>query len=184
MALVGTATVGALAGGIRVWERASELGRSRQATLLGLEQLRRDLQHARTFLPIPFDGNYEQISFASLGRARFDDEGLPELGRRGYFLDERTHILCRSFVPYRLIKRVRLTDRCQTVAEDVTRLRFSYFGSLEEGDAADWSDRWTASRAPLAIRVDLSVQQRGRSPMQQSTVISLIGATPHEPAAR
>jgi len=178
MALVGAATVGALAGGIRVWERASELGVYRQATLVSLAQMRRDLQNARMFSPVPFDGQYDRIAFASLGRERLDDEGPPELGRLGYFLDERSQIFCRSFVPYRLMKRVRLTDQCQPVLEGVTRLRFSYFGSLEEDGAADWSNRWTASRAPLAIKVDLTVQQRGRLPTQQSTVISLIGATP------
>lgn len=180
MAVVGAATVGALAGGIRVWERASDIGMYRQAVLVSLAQMRRDLQNARMFLLIPFDGNYDRITFASLSRERLDDEGPPELGRLGYFLDERSQIFCRSFVPYRLMKRVRLTDRCQAVLEGVTRLRFSYFGSSEGEEAVGWAGSWTSPQAPLAVKVDLTVRRRGQPLASQSAVISLIGAIPHD----
>lgn len=183
MALVGGATVGALAGGIRVWERASEFGVYRQAVLVSLAQMRRDLQNVRPFSPIPFEGTYGQLAFALVGREHLDDESPPELGRLGYFLDERSHVLCRSFVPYRRLKRVRLTDRCQAVLEDVTRLRLSYFGSPEGEEAVDWSGRWASPQAPLAVKVDLTVQQRGQRGASQSAVISLMGTTAHEAKA-
>ena len=176
-------TVGALSGGIRVWQRAADIGRHRQAVLVSLVQMRRDLQNVQTFSPLPFEGAYDQFAFASLGRERLDDEGPPELGRLGYFLDERSQIVCRSFVPYRLMKQVRLTDRCQAVLEDVTRLRFSYFGSPEGEDAVGWSGRWASPHSPLAVKVDLTVQRGSQSLASQSAVISLIGAIPHETPA-
>ena len=182
MALVGGAAVSALASGIRVWERAAEIGVYRQAVLVGVAQLRRDLRNARTFSLLPFEGGPDRFGFATVGKDQ--DDGLPELARVGYFLDQRSHVLCRSFVPYRRARRVRLSDRCEPVLEDVSHLRFSYFGAPEEGDAADWLGRWEAPQAPMAVKIDLVLRRPGRQPTSHSTVISLGSAMAHGNAAQ
>ena len=92
MALVGGATVASLGGGIRVWERTVKFGSRQQSVLLAFDRLRRDLQNVRRFHLVPFKGEYDAFQVAAV-------EGQDELGARGYFLDERRHLLCRSFVP-------------------------------------------------------------------------------------
>lgn len=178
MALVGGATVAALAGGVRVWERAAELGIHRQNALLAFEHIRRDTQNARRFAPVPFEGAYDQVAFAAVDDDPSGPTGAAELGRLGYFLDQRNHVLCRSFVPYRLMRRVRLTERCRAVGDEVTRVRFAFFGPEEAHGTARWVERWRSSDPPMAVRVELSVLGGDQRATAYSWVISLMSSAP------
>ena len=177
MALVGGAMVAALAGGMSVWERASQMGTGQQASLIAFEWMRRDLSNARRFHPVPFEGAYDRYTFAAAERAAVDVPMPQEIGRLGYFLDERRHVLCRSFVPYRLMRGERLTDRCQAVLEDVARVRFGYFGTQEKGGEPEWSGHWDVEGEPLAVKLELVVQS-GRQPPATHTMVI---ARPNEP---
>ena len=177
MALAGGAAVAALAGGVRVWERAADIGIHQQASLIALSRIRRDLQNARRFAPLPFDGSYDTFTFASAER---DDpllEAPAEIGQLGYYLESRGRILCRSFIPYRLLRSARLTDRCQPILEGVQRLRFDYFGSEAEDGEAHWTERWESRKPPLAVK--LTMLGRGRDPQaaSQSFVVFLTTAS-------
>ena len=124
-------TTSVLMGGLRVWERVADYGSGEQAAVITFERARRDLRSARTFTLIPFDGRYDRFSFTAVGWDRADQEGPKELGRLGYYHDHRSKTLCRTFVPYRRMKRVRLKDECEVVLDDVTRIRLRYFGPSE-----------------------------------------------------
>ena len=176
MALVGAAAVAALAGGIRVWERAHETGLDHPACLIAFDRLRRDLHNTRRFKPVPFEGTYDQYAAAAVERADRDSTQPDEIGRLGYFLDERHHLLCRSFVPYRLVRRERLTDRCQAVLEDVTRIRFSYFGADEERGTTEWVEHWHATEPPLAVKCTLTIHRPHQEPVPQTLLVSLMNA--------
>ena len=109
MALIAATCVGALEAGLRVWRRAAIVGTNDQAVLLAFERIRKDVESARRFAPVPFDGRLEELTFAATGRVALKDtEGPRELGRLGYYVDQRNHLLCRSFMPYRSMKRSRL----------------------------------------------------------------------------
>ena len=177
MALVGGAAVAALSGGVRVWERAAAYGVQQQSSLLAFDQLRRDLQNVRTFTSVPFDGVYNQCSFAAVEHEKPTDDLPGEIGRLGYFLDERRGLLCRSFVPYRLMKRYRLTERCQPVLEGATRVRFSYYGAEEEGGTPDWHEHWKLPTPPLAIKSEFVVQVNTQQATTHSFVIALTSRT-------
>ena len=217
MALVGAATVAALSGGVRVWERARESAGGGRSSLVAFDRLRRDVRNVRRFTPVPFDGAYDQFEAAAVeasnkeatpigsddsvsqetqiiaddirGYPRKDQRAsashranmsqyppIPELGRLGYYLDERRHVLCRSFVPYRLMRRERLTDRCQAVLEDVARLRFRYFGTLREDDEPEWMEHWDLAQPPLAIECAITLQAAGRPAAPQTLRVVLPNA--------
>ena len=185
MAVVGAATVAALSGGIRVWERAVQFGVSRQASVMVCGRFRQDLQNLRQFAPIPFTGTYEEVAFATVGQDVADRTRPPELGTLSYVLDERAHSLCRAFVPYRQLRRVRLKERCQDILDGLTRLRFAYFGVSEEGGDAGWTDRWESVEPPLAVKVEIAMAARdGQPPVQQSVVLPVMHAVSHESTAR
>ncbi len=150
MAVVGGATVAALTGGLRVSERASAVGVHRPLMLVALDGIRRDLQNARRFSPVKFEGAYDEMAFAAAGQVSGSQADAQEIGRLGYFLDERRKMVCRSFVPYRQIRRVDVTDRCQPVLEDATRLRFHYFG------AGGWMERWSSPLPPKVVKIEVS----------------------------
>lgn len=181
MALVGGATVAALSGGMRVWERGMEFGVHRQASLIAFDQIRRDLHNARRFAPIPWQATYDQIAFSAAEPDPMRLDAPPEPGRLGYFLDERRQVLCRSFVPYRRVRRERLTDRCHAILEGVTRLRFAYFGADAEGGEPAWRERWATPAMPTAIRVDISLQGRASQAVTRSLVVALMSAAIDEP---
>lgn len=176
MALVGGAAVAALSGGIRVWQRAAGYGAQQQSSLITLERFRRDLQNVRQFHPVLFTGTYEQCSFAAVARAMPASDAPEEVGRLGYYLDERRHQLCRSFVPYRLMKRYRLTERCDPLLGGVMRLRFSYYGAEEAGHAPEWRERWEAAASPVAMKADLLVQADPRRTVPLAFTVVLAGS--------
>ena len=156
MALVGAIAVAVLAGGIRVWERA-DVGAQQPISLIALERLRRDVQNLRTFALVPFDGAYDRWSGAAAEPLVTSGDAPAEMGRLGYYLDERQGRVCRSFVPYRQAKRFRLADRCEAVLEHVRRVRFSYYGSQDE-QGPQWSTRWRAAAPPSAMKIEYAMQ--------------------------
>ena len=181
MALVAGATVSALAGGIRVWERSVEFGTHQQSVLIAFTQLEHDLRNARRFAPLLFDGAYDRVALAAVDRPSLQLNALPELGRLGYYVDERHHLLCRSFVPYPLAGHLRLTDRCHATLEDVAQVRFSYFGIDEESKATGWFSHWRAVRSPVAVKIELSLQSDRRRANPHAAMIYVADPPPENP---
>lgn len=181
MALVGGAAVAALSGGLRVWERAREAGTGQESLLITVSQLRRDLQNVRAFTPILFDGAYDRFTFATVDVEHPEASGPREVGQRGYYLDEPRHALCRAYVPYRLMRRQRITDRCQGLLEGVTRVRVSYFGTDEDSGNTGWSQHWHSNTPPTAVKAELTLQPDRRQPATtQSFIVNLAAAPTHE----
>lgn len=147
MALTAGVTVSALAGGVRIWRRANEIGAERQLALVALAQVQRDLRNARRFAPVPFSGRAREASFASVDASATAE--VAELGRLGYYVDGRTKQLCRSFVPFRIAHRVRLQGRCRAVLEDVQAVQFAYLAP----SAGSWAESWDEPELPAAVRV-------------------------------
>jgi hypothetical protein len=186
MALVVGAIVAVLSGGFRVWKRALEYGTHEQASLIAFEGMRRDFHNRRRFALVPFEGNYEEAGFAAVSHAEPHGHGprqgvdprpdTPrEIGRLGYYLDGHRHLLCRSFVPYRLMRRVRLRDHCDVVLEDVQRVRFEYFGSPSgvDADESAWSTRWESPDPPLAVKTSLVIQEPGQPATTHTSIVYL-----------
>lgn len=183
MALMGAAIVAVLSGGLRVWQRARTFGTQGQFALLAVDRLRRDLHNVRRSARIPFEGAYDRCAFAAAGQSAVDGSPLPEMGRLGYFLDEPRRRLCRSFVPYRLMRTRDLTDRCQPVLEDVTRARFSYRGSSTDTQPSDWSEHWDALLPPRAVKIALTVQPpREPAAVHTAVIVLALTAPPAEPS--
>ena len=102
-----------------------------------------------------------------------DSEDSAALGRLGYVLDERRHLLCRSFAPYPLARSRRVSDQCHSVLEGVERVRFSYFGASVEGGTAGWSGRWRAGELPAAVKVEVSIKTGGEPASSHSWIVYL-----------
>jgi hypothetical protein len=176
MALVGGATVASLSGGMKVWKRASQFGVAKESMLIACDWLRRDLQNIRRFAPVPFEGAYDRYTFATVAQDASDDRALPEIGQFGYFVDAPHRQLCRSFVPYRLMRQVRLTDRCQGVLDNVSRVRFSYFGTTTKQGRPEWRASWDMAEPPLAVKAELSAQDPGQEATSHTIVVRLAGS--------
>jgi hypothetical protein len=178
MAFVGGVVVAAVTGGFSVWRRAADYGVGEEAALIAFEGFRRDLHSSRRFSPIPVEGDGEAFAVPAVGRLAGDPEGPEEIGRLGYFLDERQRLLCRSFVPYRLSRRYDVRDRCQAVLEDVERLHFEYFGMSEAGEMS-WRNAWEAPGPPLAVKIAVVLHPKGKKPASYSTVAHISRTLKH-----
>ncbi|MBI4598497.1 MAG: prepilin-type N-terminal cleavage/methylation domain-containing protein [Candidatus Omnitrophica bacterium] len=181
MALAGGAMVSAFAGGLRVWQRANELSAAGQSGLIAFEFIRRDLRSLRTFSPVPFDGAYDRFSAATVEAERPSAWPSGTLGRIGYFLRERDHVLCRSFVPYAQTRTVSLRDRCEPVLDRVTRLRLRYFGKHPDSGVEAWSSHWSGPSPPLAVTVEVTTQEGRRPPVTQTHTVFLAQGHIDEP---
>ena len=182
MAMVGGAAVAALAGGLRVWDRATSLGTDQQAMLIAFERMRRDLHNLRRFAPIQFEGDYHEYAFPVVEAANADSNAPKEIGRLGYFHDERRQLLCRSFAPYRLLRHERLTDHCQPVLEGLTRVRFKYFGKDSDSGTAGWMEHWSSLTPPLAVSAEMTLRPRGQPPTTHTVVIDVLNSAEPPPA--
>ena len=171
MGVVGAALVSVLAGGLQVWQRAAEFSRAGQSAVIGLSQLRHDLHSLRTFSLLPFEGSYDRYEAAAVGASGLAEEAI--LGRLGYFLRERDQTLCRSFVPYPMANTKRLTDRCQTILEHVSRVRFHYFGKDPQSGVEGWVEHWHGDVLPLAVRVEVSTQEGRQPPVTHGLLVTL-----------
>lgn len=178
MALTAGVTVSALAGGVRIWRRANEIGTERQLALVALTQVQRDLRNTRRFTPVPFTGRAREASFAAAEAPQADAE-LAELGRLGYYVDWRTKQLCRSFVPFRYAHRVRLQGRCRAVLDGVEGVQFGYLAP--GADSGVWAESWDEPELPVAVRV--TVRMAGEGAGSHTAIVPLpsaaLPATPH-----
>ena len=75
------------------------------------------------------------------------------------------------------MRTTRLTDHCQPVLEHVTRVRFTYLGQREAGEAAEWSGRWESDRLPLAVKMELTVQSGEKDSSTQTLLVALAAGT-------
>jgi hypothetical protein len=176
LALVTGAATAALGAGVRVWRRAAGLGGREQAVLVGFHRIRSDLLNARRFAPVAFAGRGDSLQLAALGPSSLEaEEPIEELGRLGYFLDARQHLLCRSFVPYRQARSVRLRDRCQPLLEDVSRIRLRYYGIDPDRGEGRWTSRWEFEAPPLAVRLSAWTGRAGGE-AQHTLLVSLTGS--------
>lgn len=157
--VIAASAMGILVGGLRVWERLKWHGIEEQSAALAFLKIRTDVSSARPFSLLGFEGSYDSFSFpASVDF--FDKEGnaYQEMGRVGYYLDSRSHSLCRSQQPFRLSAKHRLQDTCDVLLEDVQGLRVEYLVREEGASKTGWAASWKSGTLPLAVRVKLQIQ--------------------------
>jgi hypothetical protein len=133
--------------------------------------MRRDLASARRFSLIPFNGSYDEFTFAAVRGNAQDPSEPAELGRMGYYLDERRKLLCRSFVPYRMQRRMDLKDACQIVLEGVSRVRFEYFGASEADADPSWDSGWDTAVLPAAVKASIILDRGGTRTSTEHAVV-------------
>lgn len=154
LAVVAGTFVGALVGGLEVWRRLHTHAAFDQQVLVALEVMRRDLRNAQPFRRIPFEGDYETLSFPTLLEVDVVGETVVrEVGRSGYYLDTRHHRLCQVRRPYRTLRRGSFTEGCRSLADGVERLRFEYYVPDPSTGEPHWTGTWSDPALPLAVKV-------------------------------
>ena len=174
----GAAHYAALTSGFRVWQRASEAGTATQSALVAFDQFNKDLRAYRRSTLVPFDGAYDAFTVPAVRRSSRDPAAPKELGGLTYFLDARRQTLCRSFVPYRLSRRLRPRERCEPILDHVSRLRFDYFGAEHAQADPGWSASWESDSPPTAVKASVTIEEPGRRPTSRSWLVSMARPTP------
>jgi len=164
VAFVGMATFSMVAGGFRLWERLREDGVQQRHVWLALEQMRQDLGRSRPFLPIPFKGTYDKISFPGPVPVVFQDPRsgqqweAEEMGEIAYTWDSLQGFLHRSQIPYRFLRRHAVHEKGKVVSEGLRRIRFSYGKPIPGGGAMEWRSLWEEEEWPMAVKIEVEYQ--------------------------
>ncbi len=182
LVLVGATVFATFSGGFRIWERVQNVGAQDRLLQIVLEQIRRDLANCRSFGPIGFVGQYDEMSFPELelfqfARGRLVEE-REELGRVGYFFDSYHRTLCRSKQSYRVIRRYRVKESCQPLLTDLDRVRFSYCSLDPYSGAVEWSSNWEEKTLPVAVKIEIDYQNAATHQQRNQTLIVPLPAAP------
>lgn len=154
--LVMGTTTAVIAGGFRVWERLRTHGDVAQQVMVGLAKVRKDIRSATRFAQLPFEGKYDQFSVT--GRVPIQGADMDEIARITYKMDDSAHVLCRSVIPPRDPAPARRRG-CSAVLSGVKRLRFNYLGEDPESGTIRWLTRWSSAEPPMAVRMELQLQE-------------------------
>ena len=174
LTLVGGAIAATLSGGLSIWERAQTAGARDQELQVAVAQLQHELHGVRRFAPLPFEGEYDAVSFPALVAVERPEEAEaddPVLGRLGYFFDSGRRRLCRASADYRDARATRLKDACDPLLTGVERVRFSYYGWDAASAGYGWVSDWSAPAPPLAVRIELGWRQVAGGPLTSQTVL-------------
>ena len=179
--VVGATVFAIFSGGFRIWDRLQNTGAHNQMLQVVLEEMRRDLSNCRSFEPIGFVGQYDEVSFPKLeifqfARGRLIEE-REELGRVGYFFDSYHRTLCRSKQSYRIIRHTRMKESASILLTDVDKVRFSYCAFDPSSGNATWSNRWEEKTFPFAIKIEVDYQNAATHQQEkQSLFVPLYAA--------
>lgn len=162
LAVVTGVIFGALSGGLRVWEAASDFNRETTEAMLGLDLVEQDLVNSFVFFDLPFKGAESELSFPALlpqPVERVGDDARPRvIGSIRYAVDPAANGLIRWSWPY-------ATERPRSgemIARGVTAIRFEYRGASSEQGGDAWRSTWDATNAlPVGVRIQVMFAQDG-----------------------
>ena len=173
--LVGATVFSVFSGGFRIWDRIQNTGGQDQMLQIVLEGMRTDLSNCRSFGPIGFVGQYDELSFPKPEFFQFKKgrlvEEREELGRVGYFFDSFHRTLYRSKHSYRVIRRTRVRESAQTLATDVDRVRFSYCAFDPSSGNAVWSNSWEEKNSPFAVKIEMDYRNAATGQQRKENLI-------------
>ncbi len=176
LGLVAAAIVAIFLSAFQVWDRVVGQGTDRQRLEVAWSQVRQDLHRLKRFELIGFKGAYDEMSFPVLLDATWKTEQndvleYQELGQAGYYFDRYHRLLCRSQVPYRLLRKRRLKDACDSVLTGVDYVRFSYYTRDPQSGRYEWSGSWSADEVPAAVKLEVRLESHTMKQMPRQSVI-------------
>lgn len=161
MSIIAGVVTATIMGGTQLWQRLQCQGFQDKEILLAVEEMRRGLHNYHAFEPIEFEGKYDQVSFPTMITVNHGAEKeVREPGMRRYFLNRKEDVICRSEVPYRLMRKRDLKNVCKPLAENVDILSFQYLKKDENDEKPVWSKKWIAPQAPISLKMDLRYHDR------------------------
>ena len=180
VSLIGATVVAAVSGCLRVWGKVSAHGDTTSWAEVTFAGIRHDLHNIKTFTPINFKGEYDTMRFPAVVRSPLSDgEEIPEIGQVGYYFDNQHKRLCRAQVPYRLMRRAHLKDRCDAVMNHVNRVRFSYYKPKTDTGEAGWGTAWEAVEPPIAVKVEVNYDERTMGKVNPEVLLVAVPLAAH-----
>jgi len=146
-----------MSGGMRVWERLKCGVKQEHEIYLAFSEVKRGLHAYQPFEGIPFKGEHDQMSFASLvvvSPANSDAVTL-EPGRRIFYFDKSRKALCQSDRPFRGARRESRVGNCKVLAEDIENVEFHYYVYNTGSKGFVWHSSWSDKQPPVAVKMEL-----------------------------
>lgn len=161
VAVVATVVAGAFAAGVRVWQRASQLGGNHADALIALEQVQKDVANTVPCRRVLFRGGGDWIEIPSIipvtaARGRQDYPGVIRLE---FIAAARRVDRVVKIFPFPDPER----ETRETLVDGVEMVKLAYGDRGSGGKGAlSWSGSWTGpTNSPVAIMMTLRVRQGG-----------------------
>ncbi|MBI2981290.1 MAG: type II secretion system protein [Deltaproteobacteria bacterium] len=157
LGILSLAIYGALSGGVRL-SRQLQSEKFSNDLMLGWKGLQKDLRGQLKYSAIPFVGEEEKVSFASL--VSIEEGGQPrhdEVGQIRYDHDQSCRCICRQKRTY--VDLLKGTKRdCLPVFRSVADASFEFYGQEGEWGGGHLFSEWGGETPPMAVRLKVTLE--------------------------
>jgi len=158
MAVVSLATYAVFNNGIKIWQRINKpLGQ--ENVLIFADKFCRDLHNSLNFKGIPFSGRGNALAFAALVTSpRLKNTTV---GRLSYSYEPQAQLLSRKQDDYSQVYSGGQDSPVQSLS-NVTSFKFQYYVFDPDNKQYFWQDEWVKDSPPLAVRMELEIEDGNR----------------------
>jgi type II secretory pathway component PulJ len=167
--LIGVALLSTFNSGLKVWDRVFR-ERLEEDVFLFFEKFYRDLRNTFSYQKINFLGEEDKLKFPTLVFTKSDLSGLKEgVGEVKYYWDKEEKKLFRVKRNLSDIYRESLGKK-EILLKNVKDFKLSYYFYDQKEKKYFWQKEWHKSGFPLAVRINLLVNDGEREIQFKKTI--------------
>ena len=157
MGVIGSVVIACFMGGMRAYEQVYDFGQGEADAYLALELIERDLHNVAAVRSAAFEGNsyvmqFPALSYLDIADDESSDRPAGDVQLVRYWYDVQSGLL-RSSAP---VKDGVFSVSGDGLAKGGADFSFEY-GGYDKGGAFTWSDEWSSSNFPRAVRVNFAL---------------------------
>lgn len=150
MAVISLAIYAALSNGVRIWQRVNQ-NNPNEDLIIFLDKFSRDLRNSFKFTGISFIGEEDQLEFTTLVNST--NLKIKTVGKVSYRYSTTSETLIRQQKDF---SQAYLGSNTPTQKLDgVVSLQFKYYLFDTEIGEYYFTERWSKTQSPLAVRIEL-----------------------------
>ncbi|MDD5466051.1 MAG: prepilin-type N-terminal cleavage/methylation domain-containing protein [Candidatus Omnitrophica bacterium] len=158
LAIVSLAVYATFNNGIRIWQKINEQAPQEDLDIF-FEEFALDLRNTFKFSGYNFIGKEKQLEFITIvGSPRMHKDTV---GKVIYFYDPESKIISKTSLDYSQIYEGN-GGITRQLARGVESLRFKYYFYDKEAKEYIWIDEWPKDGLPLAVRVEVGLEEPGQ----------------------
>lgn len=152
--VISLAVYAMLNNGLKIWQKVNQ-ALPQEDLAIFFDHFATDLKNTCLFKEIKFIGNKERVEFPLLVNSLQLEKKT--IGKVAYIYEEHQGLLLRRESDYSQVYLDRDTSS-QPVIKNIKSLKFQYYFLDTEHNEYSWQDEWRAEGLPLAVRIELELE--------------------------